>query len=287
MNRNSAFKKPTGMKLGRRIGYFFISLILISGSIVLLIPLIWMLSTSLKSNLDAMAYPIIWIPEKLLWQNYLELFKYVPFERFIFNSAYISVLGVIGTVISSSIVAFGFARLRGFGQNFLFIVLISTMMLPEQVTMIPQFLFFRWIGTYDTSIPLWIMNWFAIPFFVFLLRQFMKSIHTELDDAARIDGCSTFNIYLKIMVPMIKPAMVTVAVLTFFSQWNDFLRPLIYLRSMDNLTLAIALNMFRTEYTMFWNLTMAAAVISVIPCIIIFFLAQKVLIQGFVVTGLK
>lgn len=275
---------PQAMPYGRKI---FTYGVLIGMGGLFLVPFFWMISTSLKTNIEAFAIPIDWIPERPRWGNYIELFTTIPFGTFILNSTIIALLSVLGQVFSGSLVAYGFARLNGVGKSLLFAVLLGTMMLPSQVTLIPSFLLFRELGWYDTFAPLTVPSWLGTPFYIFMLRQFIMTIPLDYDDAARIDGCSTFGIYWRIIVPMLTPALITVSVMAFIGSWNDFMGPLIYLSSVNNFTVALGLNLFRTQYTQYWNLTMAASVISLIPCIIIFFLAQKFLIQGFVVDGLK
>ncbi|KAB8145878.1 carbohydrate ABC transporter permease [Chloroflexia bacterium SDU3-3] len=252
-----------------------------------LVPFFWMISTSLKTSIEAFSIPIEWIPARPHWGNYVDLFTTVPFAQFLVNSIGIALVSVVGQVLSGSLVAYGFARLSGVGKPILFGLLLSTMMLPSQVTLIPSFLLFRELGWYDTFAPLTVPAWLGTPFYIFMLRQFIMTIPLDYDDAARIDGCSTFGIYWRIILPMLVPALITVSVMVFIGSWNDFMGPLIYLSSIENFTVALGLNLFRTQYTQYWNLTMAASVISLIPCLIIFFSAQKFLIQGFVVDGLK
>ena len=195
---------------------------------------------------------------------------------------------MVGTLLSSSIVAYGFARLRARGRDVLFMILLSTMMIPPQVTMIPVFALFKLLNWTDTFKPLIIPNFFGGAFFIFLLRQFYMTIPIELDDAAKIDGCSYLGIFSRIILPLTKPALATVAIFSFMWSWNDFMDPLIYLNSRDKLTLTLALNRFTGMYGMTaWNLLMAASLVVALPCFVLFFFAQRYFIQGIVVTGLK
>jgi ABC-type glycerol-3-phosphate transport system permease component len=260
---------------------------LILGACVLLIPFFWMLSTSLKPLDEVYVYPIKWIPSRLVWQNYVEVFTKSPFGRFILNTAYLTVMGIIGSLFGSSLAAFSFSRLRFRGKNFLFLLMLSTMMVPGWVTMIPTFIVFKSLGWLNSYKPLLVPAFFASPFYTFLLRQFFLGVPVELEDAARIDGCSTLRIFLQIMLPLARPALGTVAIFAFFHYWNELLGPLIYLQTQDKLTISVGILSFKSEqYANFANM-MAAACISMAPCLLLFFLAQRMFIQGVVITGVK
>ncbi|MGC9332563.1 MAG: carbohydrate ABC transporter permease [Anaerolineae bacterium] len=264
-----------------------IYLVLLIGAAVLMIPFFWMLSTSLKPLDEVFAYPIKWIPSRLVWQNYVEVFQRAPFARYILNTTYITLVGIIGNLMGSSLAAFSFARLRFRGKNVLFLVMLSTMMVPGWVTMIPTFVMFKYFGWLNSFKPLLVPAFFAQPFYTFLLRQFFMGISRDLEDAARIDGCSTFRIFWQIMVPLARPALATVAIFSFFSHWNVLLGPLIYLQSQDKLTISVGILSFQSEqYANYANM-MAAACISMLPCLVLFFFAQRLFIQGVVVTGVK
>jgi ABC-type glycerol-3-phosphate transport system permease component len=217
----------------------------------------------------------------------VEALTILPFDLFFRNTLTITVNNVIGNLISCSLVAFGFARLESRFSNFLFILLLSTMMVPYQVTIIPMFVLFHHLGWVDTFKPLMIPPWFGYPFFIFILRQFFMTIPLELDDAARIDGCSTWRIYWNVILPLAKPAMTTVAVLGFLGNWNDFMGPLIYISSQEKYTLAIGLTLFRGQYMSNIAYLMAASVATVLPVILIFFFAQRYFIEGMTLTGIK
>jgi ABC-type glycerol-3-phosphate transport system permease component len=252
-----------------------------------LIPFFWMLSSSLKTEADIWVFPPAWIPNPVRWGNYPEALALMKFPLRLYNTLYVTVLSTVGLLLSSSLVAYGFARFRFVGRDVLFVALLSTMMLPPQVTMIPVFVLFREIGWLNTFNPLIVPAFFGAPFFIFLLRQFFMTITTELDDAAKIDGCSYPGIYWRIVLPLAKPALATVAIFSFISHWNDFLWPLIYLSDDSKFTLALGLATFRGLYATQWGYLMAASVVVLLPCLVIFFLAQRYFIEGITLTGMK
>ena len=270
-----------------RLGKLVVHAVLVIGAAILMTPLAWMLSTSLKPLGKVFFFPPEWIPNPPLWSNYVEVFQVVPFARYVFNTATITLFDVVGKVISCSLVAFSFARLRWRFRDALFVLMLATMMLPHQVTMIPQFVLYRHLGWIDTYLPLVLPNWFGGPFLTFLLRQFFMTIPLELDDAARIDGASIFGIYWRIMLPLAKPAVAAVAIFMFNSAWNAFLLPLIYLHSREKYTIALGLRSFQDQYYTEWHLLMGASLIAMMPVLLIFFFAQKYFIQGIVFTGVK
>jgi multiple sugar transport system permease protein len=241
----------------------------------------------LKTNRQIFVYPPQWIPNPVIWLNYPAVFDYAPFLLYFRNTLIIVALCTLGVFLSCSLVAYGFARLNAPGKNFLFILMLSTMILPYQVTMIPLYILFSKIGWVDTFRPLIVPFFFGIPLYIFLLRQFFMTIPRELEDAARIDGCGYLRIYWQIVLPLAKPALAVVMLFTCIGAWNDFLAPLIYLQSPDMYTLALGLQVFLTQYGGDWSLLMAASTIVVLPIIFVFFFAQKQFIQGIVLTGLK
>ncbi len=270
-------------RIWRVIGYT----VLVIGSIVSLIPFIWMLSSSLKDPRFIFSDPIQWIPNPWLWSNYTKAFERLPFALYTWNTVQITGLSLIGQLISSSLVAFGFARMRFPGRDVLFVVLLSTMMLPAQVTMIPVFKIFAMLGWYDTFLPLIVPSYFGAPFFIFLLRQYLMTIPRAMDEAARIDGASTWQVYRHVLLPQMKPALATVSIFAFMGSWNDFLGPLIYLDSPAKRTLALGLYAFQGQYSVDWNYLMAASTVVMLPLLIIFIIGQKYFIQGVVVSGVK
>jgi len=223
----------------------------------------------------------------LHWENFGQALTQLPFGTFALNTLRLVFFGTIGTVFSCCIVAYGFARFRARGLNLLFLVLLSTLMLPGQVTLIPTFVLFQKLGWYDTLLPLIVPSFFANAYDVFLLRQYMMTIPLELDDAARIDGCGPLGIFWNIIMPQIMPAVGTVAIFTSLYIWNDFFGPLIFLRSKENWTIALGLQSFNALYSRQTQLLMAASTVMMLPCVLIFFFAQRLFIQGIVVSGVK
>ena len=250
-------------------------------------PFLWMVSTSLKTPGQVMLQPPTWIPKPFAWENYSQALTAVPFNQFIVNTCIITFSSVIGLSLSSSLAAYGFSRLRFPGRDFWFMALLGTMILPGQVTMIPQFLVFFKIGWVNTFKPIIVPAFFGSAFYIFLLRQFFLTIPSELDDAAIIDGCNAFGIYWRIILPLSEPALATVAVFAFIYNWNDFLRPLIYLTSTERMTVAVGLRMFQGYNYTATHLLMAASTVALLPIITVFFLAQKYFVQGIALTGIK
>ncbi|NPV80286.1 MAG: carbohydrate ABC transporter permease [Firmicutes bacterium] len=261
--------------------------VLIIGAVLFVFPFLWLVSTSLKPDTQIFLFPPTLIPRPFNWRNYSRMFTYLPFTLFYWNTIYITALTVFGTFISCSLVAYSFARLRWPGRDLCFIIMLSTMMLPPQVTMIPIYLVFKYMGWIDTFKPLTVPAFFGNAFSIFLLRQFYMTIPWELDDAAKIDGCSFFQIYWRIMLPLVKPALATITIFTFQGQWNNFLGPLIYINSTEKMPLALALRLFQTMYGSEWGLLMAASTAMTLPLVITFFFCQKYFIQGITLTGLK
>jgi len=262
--------------------------LLIIGSFFVTLPYFWMISTSLKRPGTQFTYPIEWIPNPPRWRNYVEGWMVLPFTAWAVNTITITVTTTIGYLLSSSLVAFGFARIRFPGRDVLFTLVLATMMLPYPSMMIPHFITFKYLGWIDTFKPLIVPSFFAVnAFYIFLLRQFFRTLPMDLDDAARVDGCSTFGIFWRIVLPQLRPALGIILVFSFLHHWNDFLAPLIYLSSNDRFTLALGLRFFQGQHRVEWTLLMATSLIVLSPCIVLFFIAQKYYIQGIVVTGVK
>ena len=261
--------------------------LLLSGAALILVPFWWMLTTSLKQPAEVFTFPpTIW-PKVVQWRNYVDIFAKAPFLLYFRNTLVITVLDMIGTLISSSMVGFAFARLRWRGRDLLFIITLATMMLPNAVTIIPRYLIFKDLHWLDTFYPLWVPSFFGYGFFIFLMRQFYTTISYDLDDAARIDGCSPWGIWWRIALPLTKPALAACGIFTFNATWNDFLGPLIYLSSTDKLTLALGLMAFRGPHVTDFHYLMAASTVAMLPVVVLFFFAQKYFIQGIVFTGVK
>jgi len=246
----------------------------------------WMISTSLKQSKDVFTFPPSFLPNSFEWRNYIAGWTVLPFNTFLRNSLIVTCANVVGNLISCSLVAFGFARLRARGRDLLFLFLLATIMIPREVTIVPRFLLFKQVGLVNTLWPLILPAWFGYPFFIFLLRQFFMSIPHELDDAARIDGASSFGIFTNIILPLSKPALAAVAIFAFIGNWSNVLDPLIYIRSQDLYTLALGLNLFRGVNLTQFNLLMAVSIITLLPVLIVFFVAQKLFIQGVTLTGM-
>ncbi len=268
-------------------GKILAHIVLLLGAIVFVFPFVWLVSTSVKPDYELFSFPPVLIPSTFRWDNYTRMLDYLPFFTFLKNTLYVTVMNVVGTLISSSMVAYGFARLKFPGKNVLFVVLLSTMMLPQQVTMIPQYLIFRNLGWIDAFPPLYIQAWFGIPFQIFLLRQFMMTIPQELEEAAKIDGCGYARTFSQIILPLVKPALATIAVLRAMNAWNDFMGPLIYLNSTEKMTMSIGLKLFQSVSGTEWGMMMAAATVMITPIIFLFFFAQRFFIQGITLTGMK
>ncbi|MGQ9629203.1 MAG: carbohydrate ABC transporter permease [bacterium] len=266
---------------------FLIHGVIISGAVICIIPFLWMLSTSFKTPDEVLLFPPKWIPSEIQWGNYWEVFAQMPFLTFFKNSATVTLLGIVGQLLSSSLVAFGFARMRFPLRNALFILMLSTLMLPYAVTMIPVFIIFKYLGWLNTLKPLIVPAFFGNPFYIFLMRQFIMTVPAELDESAKIDGCNAFHIYYRIVLPLCKPVIATIIVFSFVFYWNDFMGPLIYLNDVEKYTVAIGLRLFQGQYGTFFHLLMAASTIALLPILILFFFAQRYFIEGIALTGLK
>jgi multiple sugar transport system permease protein len=249
------------------------------------LPFFWLVMTSFKPPADVFSSG--WIPEEWTTGNYEDLFRDADIGRWMWNSTQIALLGVVSVVFSSSLVAYGFARLRFRGRNKLFALVIGTYMIPMAVTMVPTFLVWNKLGLVGTFYPLWAGNLFGSAFYIFMLRQFLMAIPQDLMDAARVDGAGYLRIYWNIMLPLIKPALAAVAIFEFQAKWNDFMMPLIYLNRTSQYTMSLGLGTFKTEYETQWSLIMAASVIFTLPMVILFFVAQRYFIEGVSHTGLK
>ena len=270
----------------RNINYFTY-IILIFGSFFMLMPLVWLVRSSFMELNQIFIFPPIWIPEPITFENYPGVFDAVPFLKYFINTFTILIPSVIGIVISCCMGAYAFSRLNWPYRDFIFAVLMTTLMLPYAVTLIPTFLIWAKLGLVNTFWPLIIPKWFGAIFYIFLLRQFFLTIPKELDEAAKIDGANPLQILWHVILPLSRPALITVAIFAALAEWNDFLGPLIYLNNDEDYTLAIGLAQFTGLYHSQWNLLMAASTMVVIPVIILFFFAQKHFIEGIALTGTK
>lgn len=261
--------------------------ILIVLGLVFFLPFYWMVSGSLKTAEDLNAIPIVWFPDTLTLENYISAWTTFPFFRYAFNTFVIGVASMVGAALSSSFVAYGLSRIEWRWRTPLFVIILSTMMIPFYVTMVPLFTLFRAMGWVNTFLPLILPHCLGVPFFIFLLRQFFMTIPRELSESARLDGANELRIYWQIILPLAKPALAAVMLFQFLMSWNDLLGPLIYLNDADLYTLPLGLTFFRLEYSTYFGPLMAASTLVVLPVIVIFFFAQRMFIQGITLTGVK
>lgn len=280
--RRSSRHRVTGRM--SRVAIYVLMIVL---SVIFLLPLFWLITTSLKEQGAVFANPPVWLPDPPQWDNYAEAVNRAKLWTWLRNTATVACFAVIGNVLTSSVVAYGFARLQFPGKNFLFILLLSTMMLPDVILLVPQFILFREIGWIDTLLPLIVPTFFGGGAFnIFLVRQFYMTIPRDFDDAARLDGASNWQIWRQIMLPLSMPALTAVAIFSFVHHWNDFMGPLIYLQSEDMKTLALGLRAFISPTDASWHVSMAASMFLVIPVMVIFFVGQRYFIRGVAMTGI-
>jgi multiple sugar transport system permease protein len=261
--------------------------VLLLGSFFFVAPMVFMVSTSLKATRQIAKWPPELIPDPVIWRNYTDVFIYAPMHQYFFNTIFIIIPTIFGAAVVSSLAAYAFARLRAPGKNIIFMILISTMMLPAVVTMIPTYIIFAKLGWVGTFKPLIVPVLFGNAFYIFLMRQFFTTIPKELEDAALVDGCSRWRIFWTIIIPLAKPIMATVTVFAFMTAWNDFMGPLIYLGNKSQYTLSLGLRVFVQTHRADWGMLMAASSMMVAPIILLFFVAQKQFVQGITLSGLK
>jgi multiple sugar transport system permease protein len=282
---------------GRRRGPAFyltqlvLYLVIVALAVLFAAPFLWAVSTSLKQTQEIYSFPPTLLPRSPQWGTYVRVLEAEPFLVWVRNSLIIVTLNTLGGVLTASFVAYSFARFRYRGRDTLFVITLGTMMLPAQVTLLPQYILFHALGWINTLLPLWVPSWFGGgAFSIFLLRQFIKTLPRELDQAAFIDGASYARIYWSVLMPLCRPALATLAILSAIDHWNDFLAPLIYLNSPDKFTVAVGLNFFQAvsdmKYPMEY-LLMAASVMAILPAIVLFFLTQRYFMEGIVLSGVK
>lgn len=279
-----AGRRPVWPRLAQQMCAHAVLIVL---SIVFLLPFLWMVLGSLKTVVELGKVPVVWFPHTITLENYIYGLQVFPFLRYFVNTLVICVSSMAGAALSSSFVAYGLARINFPGRGVIFGVILSTMMVPFFVTMVPLFTLFRAMGWTGTYAPLIVPHFFGVPFFVFLLRQFFRSIPNELTEAARVDGANELRIYLTIILPLAKPALAAVALFQFLTSWSDLLGPLIYLSDSNDYTLSLGLTFFRSEYSTSFGPLMAASTVIVLPVIVLFFFAQRTFIQGITLTGVK
>ena len=274
------------MHTAERMQRTFAYVLLVAGSVVFLLPFLWMLTTSLKTSKGVLAFPPEFFPTSFEWQNYAAGWSSLPFTRFLLNTLLVTTLAVLGNLISCTLPAYAFARLRSRGRPIMFAAMLATMAIPMEVTLVPQFIMFTELRMVNTYWPLILPAWFGYAYFIFLLRQFFMTIPRELDEAARIDGAGDLRILWSVILPLSKPAIAAVAVFAFIGNWNNLLAPLIYLRSQDMYTLALGLKLFQGQFLTQYNQMMAVSIVTILPIVLLFFLAQKAFVRGITLTGM-
>lgn len=275
--KSSFFKSQ---KQSKKMGNIFTYLLLIIVSIILMLPLVWMVSTSLKPMTEIAQFPPTLFPENVQWGNYVETIQSFPFFRYAGNTLFITFFVVLGNVLSNSFIAYGFSKIQFPGRNLLFSLVLSTMMIPGFVLMIPQYVLFSEIGWVGSYLPLIVPSFFGSGFNIFLMRQFYLSIDDELIEAAQIDGANHLYIWSRLMIPLTKPALITIGIQSFNGAWNDFLGPLLYIHDESQYTLQIGLQVFQSQSTTQWNYLMAGATLVLLPTVFLFLFAQKYFIEG-------
>ena len=265
----------------------FLYAFLIVLAVLFILPIFYLFMGSFKAESELFRVPFKWLPDNFQFGNFINMFSSIPFFKYLKNTMIIVVCNIVGSLLSCSLVAYGFARLRWPGRDKVFILVLITMILPYQVTLVPLFLMFtkmKWIGTF---LPLTVTCFFGNPFFIFLLRQFFTGIPQDISEAARIDGAGEFTIFSKLVIPMAKPALTTVAIFAFIRSWNDFLGPLVFLGKDELYTLSLAASMLKSNLDPNWSLLLALGAVMILPVLILFFVMQKYFIQGIAMSGIK
>jgi multiple sugar transport system permease protein len=276
-------RRPGDVRRGAIRAVHYAVMIVIA--LLFVLPLVWMISTSLKTEAQTLVVPPTFWPTDPQWANYVAVWSLIP--QFLYNSVKLAVLNVVGLLFAASLAGYAFGRMDFPGRDLAFTLLLASAILPGIVYLLPQYLLFLKVGWIDTHYPLWVPRVLTPVIGTFLLRQSFRTIPQELEDAARLDGCSTFQIYWRVMLPQVKPALAAVGILTFLESWNDLFGPLIFLNSEHLQTLPVALALFQGEFFTQLNLLMAAATVSVVPVLVLFFAAQRYFIQGITMDGLK
>lgn len=273
----------------KALGLVMTHFVLLAIAALFVVPFVWLIVTSLKPSDQVFTTPLRWIPEPIRWQNYVDALTSpaFPFLRLLGNTLFYAGVSTIGVVASSAIVAYAFARMDFWGRDVLFGITLATMMVPSIVTLIPTYILFRKLGWVGTYAPLIVPYFLGSAFNIFLLRQFMMTIPWDLSEAAFVDGASDWTILMRVIVPLVKPALLVVALFHFMSTWNDFQGPLIYLDNVDEYPLVMGLYAFQTRMSIQWHLTMAASLAVTFPLIVLFFVAQRYFIEGITLTGIK
>ncbi len=277
--------RRTAMRLTVNLASYAILIFL---ALLFLMPFAFMLSTALKPGDQIYALPVTLIPNPPRFDNFVDAVRAIPFATFTVNTIIITSINLVGETLTSAVVAYGFARMRFVGRSFWFMVVLATMMLPQQVTLIPLFILYKQLGWIDTFYPLIVPSVLGgAPFYIFLLRQFFMGVPADFEDAARIDGANSWSILTRIFLPLSKPALASVMIFAFMFHWNDFFHPLIFLSSTEKKTLALGLALFKGEFNNTWNWMMAASTLVLLPCVVVFFIAQRYFVEGITMSGLK
>ena len=284
---STTYQSSLSTRISRIMGRVSSHAMLLLGAAIFSIPFVWMLSTSLKSDRQIFAWPPVWIPNPVVWGNYPAVFDYAPLHKYFLNTMVIATAQVFGAIVTCSLAAYAFSRLRAPGRDAIFVVMLSQMMIPGVVTLVPLYILFAKLDWIDTFLPLTIPALLGSPFYIFMLRQFFLTLPMELEEAALIDGAGRLRIWWTILMPLSKPAIATVAIFSFMFAWNDFTGPLIFLNSRSKFTLSLGLQAFMFERRTLWGPLMAASTMMILPILVVFFLAQKHFIQGIALTGMK
>ena len=288
IRRDVRFWLYQNRKIISKVGIVLLQILMTAVLISFLIPTIWMVASSLKASTEIFAHPIVWMPRDPQWKNYVRAFQRIPMAQFAWNSFVVVAFAVFGTVLSSGLVGYSFARLRWPGRDFFFSLVVGTLMLPQVIMLVPRFIIFRNFGWIDTFLPLIVPYWLGgSPFYIFLMRQFMRGLPKDLDDAALIDGANHFQIFFRIILPLSKPVLATVAVFSLLQHYNSFLEPLIYVNSMDLWTLPLGIRSLNDAYAANWELVFAASTVMMAPMVLLFIFAQRYFVRGIATTGLK
>ncbi|TCL70016.1 multiple sugar transport system permease protein [Hydrogenispora ethanolica] len=261
--------------------------LLILGAFFAAAPFLWLIRSSFMTLKEIFSMPPQWLPAEPQWLNYGNVFTMLPFGRFFLNTILIVLLNLAGTILSNTIMAYAFARIRFRGRTIMFGLCMATLMLPSAATMIPLFIEWKWLGGLNTFLPLTVPAFFGNAFYIFMLHQFFKTIPMEYDEAAFVDGAGYPQIIFQLIAPMAKPALAVVAIFTFMNSWNDFMGPLLYLNNQDLYTVSLGLKMFLSMFRAEWNTLMAASTLAVLPLVLLFFAAQRYFIEGLTMGGLK
>ncbi len=291
MTPSTIDQQPTsasgGVRIRKHLGTSLLHLVLILGAMTMILPFLWLVSTSLKDYSQVFNLPPNWIPDPIVWSNYPDSFNALPFARAYWNSFYIAAIVVASQLLTCSMAGYAFARINFPFRDIVFILFLATLMIPHQITIIPTYLIMRDLGWLDTHLALIVPPALFSAFGVFLMRQFIKSLPEELEESAILDGANRWRIYWQIIIPLIKAPLAALAIFSFLAQWNNFFNPNIFLSTPEKFTIPVLLNQFRGLYVTDWTLLMAAATIAVIPLLVIYLIGQRYIIEGVALTGLK